>query len=103
MVICIKENEMEQVAALFVAAVLVEAVVNILESIKEKYMDWKFWLSTLGGVGVGVIVAVNYGVDAFVILGFEGQIPVVGGILTGIIIGRGSNYVADILSRLQGA
>lgn len=85
---------------IFAAAILVEATVNIVDNIKERETSWKYWGSLVAGILVAVVVAVNYGLDLFSALGLEGQIPVIGAVLTGVIISRGANYVADLLKVL---
>lgn len=93
---------MDQLTQFLFVAVLIEAVVTTADNVKERYTEWKFWLSWVLGLAVGILVAVNYNVDLFTWLGLEGQVPIIGAILTGIVFGRGSNYVADIMTRIQG-
>jgi hypothetical protein len=87
--------------ALGVAAVLVEAVVSFVDNIQAKEKEWKYWFSLVVGLGVAILVAVNYNVDVFEIVGFEGELPYVGAVLTAVILARGANYVADLLLLLN--
>ena len=89
--------------SIIMGAVLVEAVVNIVRNIQEKQNDWRYWASIGVGLVVGVIVAVNYGLDFFSLFGLEGQIPYVGAVLTGLILSRGANIVSDVLSLISRA
>ena len=90
-------------ATFIFAAVLIEAVVTTFDNAYSRYAEWKFWVPLVLGIGVGVLVAVNYGVDLFSYLGLEGKVPVIGAVLTGIVFGRGANYVSDIMSKVQGS
>lgn len=86
---------------LLIAALLVEAVVTFIDNIKVGEVSWKYWASLVAGVLVGVLVAVNWGIDVFKMVGLpDGMIPFVGPVLTGIIIGRGSNVVSDLVTKL---
>ena len=48
---------------------------------------------------VGVILCLAYNLDALADLGLGSRLPYVGQILTGIILGRGANYVHDFYSK----
>lgn len=53
---------------------------------------------------VGVFLAVNFQVDLFaVFLGLHGLVPYSGPVLSGVMFGRGSNWLHDFLKRLTGA
>ena len=46
--------------------------------------------------GVGVALALLYGLDALeAFFGIRAQVPWVGQVLTGLLLGRGANYVHD--------
>jgi hypothetical protein len=44
---------------------------------------------------------VLYNADLLAMLGYSALVPYVGAVLTGLVIGRGSNYVNDLISRLN--
>ncbi len=48
---------------------------------------------------VGVILCLAYNIDALADLGLGPRLPYVGQILTGLILGRGANYVHDFYTR----
>jgi hypothetical protein len=48
---------------------------------------------------LGVVLSVLYKADLLALVGLDSPIPIVGYILTGLIIGRGSNFVHDFASR----
>ena len=95
---------MEVFMQALVAAVLIEAVINIVENIEEKQTSWKYWASLVLGLVVSLLVAVNWDLDLFKMVGFpEGNIPYVGAVLTGLILSRGSNVVSDLIGLIHGA
>lgn len=51
---------------------------------------------------IGVALAIAYKVDILAMVGLTTTIPFIGYIVSGIIIGRGSNYVNDAVSMLRG-
>ena len=52
-------------------------------------------------LALGVLAAVAYKVDILASLGVVSSVPFVGSVVSGLIIGRGSNYVNDIVSRFR--
>ena len=87
---------------LLYGAILIEAVVNIVRNVQEKETSWKYWVSLVLGLVVGAGVAWNFDLDLFSMIGLEGKVPLIGAILTGFILSRGSNYVSDLLGMVNG-
>ena len=84
---------------IFFLAVMVEGLVTYGSGMfKRKKFQWKMFLAAI----IGVIASFNFQIDLFEILGLTGVVPVISKILTGILIGRGSNYVADFIKTAQG-
>lgn len=86
-------------AQLILAAILVEA---IWENLKMIWQDGKFNIHMIGSLILGIIVCSFAGLDLFVIVGIALNLPVLGCILTGIIVSRGANFVNDLFSKLKG-
>lgn len=80
--------------AIFVLAVLVEGILEYLAS--PVPTAYKPYVAAL----FAVAVCLAYGVDLPAALGLP-PVQYVGSIVTGLVIGRGSNYLADIIKRLQ--
>lgn len=80
-------------------AILVEGTITHLfgESSEEDHKPWLRWVSLVFGVGA----AIAYQLDILAALGLPAVYPLIGWIATGLIIGRGSNYVNDFISRLR--
>lgn len=85
-------------AQLVLAAILVEA---IWENCKMIWKDGKFNVNMIGSLVLGIIVCSFAGLDLFKIVGIGLNIPVLGCILTGIIVSRGANFVNDLFKKLQ--
>ena len=84
---------------LVLAAILVEA---IWENCKMIWKDGKFNINMIGSLILGIIVCSFANLDLFKITGIGLNIPVLGCILTGIIVSRGANFVNDLLKKIQG-
>ena len=48
---------------------------------------------------VGVALAVAYRADALALFGLDAWTPWIGWIVTGLVVGRGSNYLHDLIDR----
>lgn len=48
---------------------------------------------------LGVVLCVVYGADLLALAGFPARYPAAGQVLTGVLIGRGSNFINDLWSR----
>lgn len=86
-------------AAALVLAVLVESMVEYFAA------DWApapratKYLAAVAGVGL----ALGFGVDLLGdVLGVRTGVPFLGEVLSGLIIGRGANYVSDFVGRVRG-
>lgn len=58
-------------------------------------------LKALAGASVGATLCVAYQADGLAALGLVSDVPLVGQVLTGLLIGRGSNVFNDLVSRLR--
>jgi hypothetical protein len=81
-------------------AFLVEALIQTIKPIYDKETGYS--RSRILSILVGIIVCVVTNVDLFKILGLTSEIPIIGSVLTGIIVSRGSNFVHDIFKFMQG-
>ena len=52
-------------------------------------------------LALGVLVSVAYGIDILALFGLKTIVPFLGNVISGIIIGRGSNYLNDLISKLK--
>lgn len=58
-------------------------------------------VNLIGTSILGVLIALLTGVDIFELLGYAEKLPILGGILTGLLVGGGSNYVHDLTRKLR--
>ena len=91
---------MENLFPILFAAVLVEGLVTIVRNLKDPDKDWRYWLALFASIGVSILVTYNWELDLFSAVLGAGQVPLVGIVLTGLVVSRGSNYVADLLKLL---
>lgn len=83
---------------IIILALLAEA---IWENLRMIFENGKFNWNRLGALIVSIIVAVGTQTDLFQLLNFNIFIPVLGSVLTGILISRGANVVHDLFKKIQ--
>ena len=86
-------------AQLVLISILVEA---IWENLKMVWQEKKLNVNMLGSLILSIVICLLARVDIFTIVGIELALPVVGSVLTGIVVSRGANFVNDLFSKLQG-
>lgn len=86
------------VFGLIFLAVVVEGLIAYAKmAIVDKSVQWQ----VVASIVLGVLVAVVYNCDLFVMFGLTTTIPVVGNVLTGVLLSRGANYVSDLLKTIS--
>ena len=83
--------------SLLFTAVVVEALITYAKTL---FVNRVFQWQILASMILGASAALVFGIDLFEIAGVSSQLPLVGQVLTGILISRGSNYVFDLLGKL---
>jgi len=86
-------------AQLILISILVEA---IWENLKILWAEKKFNFNMLGSLILAIAICTMSGMDIFKIVGIELALPLVGSVLTGVVVSRGANFVNDLFSKLQG-
>ena len=87
-----------QYTQLIIIAILVEAIWENLKMIWDKN---KLNINMLGSLLLSMIICVLAQINIFKIVGIELIVPMIGYLLTGIIVSRGANFVNDLFSRLN--
>jgi hypothetical protein len=88
-----------ELATILILAITVEALIEYAKLLfVDKAIVWKQVAALL----IGVALAVLAGVDLYGMVGVTFAVPYVGTVLTGIIFSRGSNYLADMVKKMQG-
>ena len=86
-------------AQLIIISILVEA---ICENLKMLYDKSKINVNMIGSLILGMLVCVLAQIDIFEIVGINLIVPLIGSLLTGIIVSRGANFVNDLFKKLKG-
>lgn len=89
-------------ATLFILAIVVETVVENLKNAIPA-LTRKTWLVMLSTIVLGVLMAFVCNADVLAVLGLPERIPYVGMVLTGVLIGGGSNMIYDLMARVKGS
>lgn len=90
---------MAQFFGLVLMAIVIEGVITY---IKEIFVNKNVMWQQVLGIVLGIIVAVGYNADLFALFGLTSTIPLLGCVLTGVLLSRGSNYIFDLVKQLQG-
>lgn len=79
------------------ASIIVE---GIIAYVKTFFVDGKIQWQIITSLVLGVVVALAYSLDLPALCGLESNIPFIGQVLTGILLSRGANYIADLIKLL---
>ncbi|MBN1658061.1 MAG: hypothetical protein JXA93_06645 [Anaerolineae bacterium] len=96
---------------ILILATLVEALVEffiqpavkpVTEAVTmqpEPATDWRGMILRWSAAAVGIALCILYQVDLLALFGLECPVPVVGWIVTGLLIARGANWLNDFSDR----
>ena len=88
---------MATAAYIICAAIVVE---GIIAYVKTFFVDGKIQWQMITSLVLGIVVALAYSLDLLALCGLESNIPFIGQVLTGILLSRGANYIADLIKLL---
>lgn len=91
---------MVELVSILIVAIVVESAV---ESCKKIYSKKKINYSKLGSIALGVLICVCANLDILALLSVTMSVPFIGCIVTGLIVGRGSNFVHDTVKKVSNA
>jgi len=89
---------MENVIGILFLATFTEGLVEYLfgkDGATQPYLKYI-------ALAIGVVLAIAYSVDLLALVGLQSGIPLISYVVSGIVIGRGSNYVNDVVTMLRG-
>lgn len=89
----------ENFATIFILAVTVEALIAYVLP-KNQTEEPREWIKYVSAV-LGVAICVVYNADILATLGVLTPVPYVGAVITGLIVGRGSNFLNDFFNRVK--
>lgn len=94
---------MKGIVLIVVLAIVVEALVEYGKSLIAGFKTggWKAPAVQLVAMAVAVLLCFAANADLFTVLGVEFSAPWIGTLLTGIFASRGSNYISDLIGKLQ--
>lgn len=96
---------MNTILLAIVMAIIVEAIIEygktIWAAIESK--EYKTAATQLAAIALSVCLCYAVQADVFAALGINFNIAWIGTLLTGVFASRGSNYVSDIVKKIQTA
>ncbi|WP_099346035.1 hypothetical protein [Clostridium tertium] len=88
---------MEKLLVIVVVALIAESV---WETLKMTWQEGKVSIDRIGALVVALVLSIGVRLDILSLLGINTTIPLLGVILTGILISRGSNFIHDLLVKI---
>lgn len=85
------------IVTIITIALLVEA---IWETLKMVWQEGKINVNTIGALVVGIGVSILAKIDIFAMQGISLSVPLIGWILTGILMSRGANFIHDLFNKI---
>ena len=94
---------MDMILLALAMAVTVEGLIEYIKTLGKAVLEkaWKTALTQGCALALGIALCFAVGADLYAALGVTFALPWVGSLLTGIFASRGSNYLSDLISRLQ--
>lgn len=94
---------MDMILLALMMAVTVEGLIEYIKTLGKAVLakQWKTAATQGCALALGVALCFAVGADLYAALGVTFALPWVGSLLTGIFASRGSNYLSDLISRLQ--
>lgn len=71
------------------------------ETSKLIWQQGKIDIDRIGAVLIGILLALLTGIDIFQSLGIPISIPLLGKVLTGLLLSRGANFMHDIIGSMN--
>ena len=88
---------MEKLLIIIILALVAESV---WETLKMTWQEGKVSIDRIGALVVALVLSIGVRLDILSLLGINTTIPLLGVILTGILISRGSNFIHDLLVKI---
>ena len=66
------------------------------------WQNGKFSVDKIGALVISILICILAKIDIFPIVNLSIVVPVIGSILTGIIVSRGANFVHDLFNKISG-
>ena len=107
-------NTVATITGILVLATLVESLVEYLirpiakpwepgdPPADANHLELRDLALRYGAALIGILLCIAYGADLLALVGLSTPVPWVGPIVTGLLVGRGANFVHDFASRWLG-
>jgi hypothetical protein len=89
---------MSDFLSLISMSVLVEGLISWVDAFATADKQAKVKLGA--SIIAGLLISVSFNFDIMGILGYTSAYPLVGNVITGLLIARGSNYFFDLVGKL---
>lgn len=83
---------------ILISALIVEA---LWETSKMFWQNGKINYDRIGAVAFGELIALSANIDFLAAVGVNIRVPIIGNVLTGLLISRGANFMHDILASVS--
>ena len=90
---------MTTIVGLLFLATLIEGLIQFVAGDNDDLIS-RPWIRYVS-LGIGVLVAIAYQVSIPELVGISSPFPYIDFIVTGVVIGRGSNYLNDIVGAFR--
>lgn len=89
--------ELQAIAGILMLATLIEGFITYAFGAKPETRPYLKFVS----LALGILVSIAYGIDIPAMIGLSSSVPLFGFVVSGLVIGRGANYLNDILSMVR--
>jgi len=89
---------MENLFIIITVSIITESV---WETLKMVWQNGKVSIDRVGALIVSILITLGTQLDLLNLLGIKSNIPLMGIILTGILISRGSNFIHDLFGKVS--
>lgn len=83
--------------AIFTGSVFVEAVLDYFIPKSDSPREWVKYVAAAFGISFCIV----YRLDLLALFGLVSDVTYAGAVVTGVLMGRGSNFIHDIVSLLK--
>jgi len=89
----------ESIVAIFILAAVIEGIIAYVIPSNNAEMP-REWIKYVSAV-LSIAICIAYKADILATLGVLSPLPYVGEIITGLIVGRGSNFLNDFYGKIK--
>ena len=87
---------------LFLIIVISLLTESVWETLKMTWQNGKLSIDRIGALIISILICIGTNVDLLYLLDIQSNVPYLGVILTAILMSRGSNFIHDLLFKIEG-